>query len=162
MDFLSNAMELEKKTIAAFRTLSSRCASHEKVHAILEMLIKDHAQHLKTLSRAQDQDIFALDDLDVFKDIRGQLEQIRSNKDTFSCDVDQLSLYREARGLVLKKQTLYLQARDAIRNPEGMTYLDRLIQEEHKQMVVLDNIIHMVERPENWLEDAEFSHLEEY
>ena len=27
---------------------------------------------------------------------------------------------------------------------------------------VLDNIIRMVERPEQWLEDAEFSHLDEY
>ncbi len=162
MDFLRNAIELERETIAAYRALSSQCASHEGVHAILEMLIKDHEQHLKTLSRAQDQNIFALDDLDFFKDIRGQLEQIRSDKDTFSCEIDQLSLYREARGLVLKKHTLYLQAKDVIRDPEGVAYLDRLIQEEHKQMVVLDNIIHMVERPENWLEDAEFSHLEDY
>jgi hypothetical protein len=37
-----------------------------------------------------------------------------------------------------------------------------MAEEEKKQAVVLGNIIEMVRRPETWLEDAEFRHLDEY
>jgi len=162
MDFLHKAIELETETITAYRVLSSRCISHEGVHSILEMLINDHEQHLKTLRMAGEKNVFALDAPDVFKAVRERLDRIRSDKDTFSCDMDQLNLYREARDLVQEKYALYRMAREGLRDPEAMAYLDKLISEEHKQKVVLDNIIQMVERPESWLEDAEFSHLEDY
>ena len=44
----------------------------------------------------------------------------------------------------------------------GQTILKELIAEERKQLNVLDNIIEMVSRPQNWLDNAEFFHLDEY
>jgi hypothetical protein len=34
--------------------------------------------------------------------------------------------------------------------------------EEHKHYLLLERIIDFVSRPEQWLEDAEFYHLEDY
>lgn len=36
------------------------------------------------------------------------------------------------------------------------------LEEEKKHYFLLDNIIEFVSRPEQWLENAEFYHLEEY
>jgi rubrerythrin len=38
----------------------------------------------------------------------------------------------------------------------------RLADEEKKHYFLLENIIEFVSRPETWLENAEFYHLEEY
>lgn len=38
----------------------------------------------------------------------------------------------------------------------------KLAEEEKKHYFLLDNIIEFVSRPETWLENAEFCHLEEY
>jgi hypothetical protein len=162
MDFLGQAIELESETISAYKALSNQCAGHAGIRSILKMLIHDHEEHMNTLSRAQARNVFELNDTGIFSGIRRQLERIRVDRDTFSCDIDQLSLYREARDLLQSKMTLYRKARDEIHDPRGLEYLEKLISEEQKQMVVLDNIIEMVERPETWLEDAEFSHLDEY
>ena len=38
----------------------------------------------------------------------------------------------------------------------------KLAEEEKKHYFLLENIIQFVSRPETWLENAEFYHLEEY
>jgi len=38
----------------------------------------------------------------------------------------------------------------------------RLAEEEKKHFFLLKNIVEFVSRPETWLENAEFYHLEEY
>lgn len=161
MEFVRLAQDLEQKTIATYESLAYQCAAHPGVHRILLMLVDDHRHHvdkLKTLTGPGDT---RLHDSEIFNEVRRLLEKIQAEKDTFSCDIDQLNLYRAARDLVLEKKQLYQRARE---NTEGggHAFLDSLIMEEEKQAFVLTNIIEMVERPDQWLEDAEFTHLDEY
>jgi len=40
--------------------------------------------------------------------------------------------------------------------------IHRIAKEEKRHAVVLENIIEMILRPEQWVENAEFNHMEEY
>ena len=121
MEFIDTALEMEIGIIERYKTLSEQCVSHEGIRRILGMLIADHENHLESLKSIQEKADFSLEDQGLFQEVKKQLSGIKSGKNTFSCDIDQLKLY-----------------------------------------FVLHNIIQMVERPEGWLEDAEFSHLDEY
>ncbi len=162
MDLIEMALDLEQKTIGTYQDLAAQCASHAGIRRILQMLVDDHNEHLKSLTRMRDQQGFESESPAVFREIRGMLEKIQHAKDTFSCDIDQLNLYRKALDQVGEKKRLYAQIREKLKTDDGRRLMDSLIKQEDKQAFVLNNIIEMVERPQLWLEDAEFSHLDEY
>lgn len=162
MDFIGMAIELEEKTISAYKGLADQCLSHEGILRIMNMLIQDQEKHLQNLSRMQDIELQDKDVPGIFKSVQSLLKQIHTEKNTFSCNMDQLKLYQDARDLVLQKLGIYKEAQQKIKDSAQRVLLENLIEQETKQAFVLNNIIEMVERPNQWLEDAEFSHLDEY
>lgn len=46
--------------------------------------------------------------------------------------------------------------------PDSKKVLQQIAEEEKQQKVVLENIIEMIERPDNWIENAEFYHFDQY
>ncbi len=162
MEFIAIAKDLEEKTISAYKYLAEQCQSHEGIQRILNMLIRDQEAHLKSLSRMQNIDIPDQGTQGIFESVQNLLQQIQTEKNIFSCDMDQVKLYRETRDLVLRKIELYQEAQGEIKTSTQKALLESLVKQETKQAFVLNNIIEMVERPNQWLEDAEFSHLDEY
>jgi hypothetical protein len=87
---------------------------------------------------------------------------MQRTREVFSCDIEQLQLYKEARDLVQKKQQVFEEMISSMEVEEHKTLLSQLAEEEKKQAMILDNIIEMVSRPNTWIENAEFVHLDEY
>jgi rubrerythrin len=163
MEFFKFALEMEKKTIENYRTLAERCQSNEGVKNILLMLADDHEKHTKTLITMQNKGHAEMPDTKAFREVHKLFANMQSEKNPFSCDIDQVQLYEDARDLVLKKQQFYLDIVDNMDiSQESKALVKQMAEEEWKQAVVLSNIIEMVRRPQTWLEDAEFHHLDEY
>ena len=162
MQFIDFALEMEKKTIESYRALAEKCQSHEGIKNILLMLADDHEKHASTLTEIQNRASVEMDKTEVFREARKVFSDMQENKNPFSCDIDQVRLYEDARKLVLKKQQFYLDVAEKMEREESKALVLKMAEEEKKQAVVLDNIIEMVRRPETWLEDAEFHHLDEY
>ncbi len=162
MEFIDFALEMEKKTIESYRALAEKCQSHEGIKNILLMLADDHEKHTVTLKEMQNRASVEMDETEVFHEARRVFSSMQKNKNPFSCDIDQVRLYEDARELVLKKQRFYLDVAEKMELEEAKALVLKMAEEEKKQAVVLDNIIEMVRRPETWLEDAEFHHQDEY
>lgn len=162
MEFFDFAIDLEKKTVDTYRELADQCRTNEGVKNILLMLVADHGRHAETLEKMRDQARVDMSKTEAFREARKLFEKMQKDKEVFSCDIDQLRLYREARELVQKKQKLFEETVGRMESEENRALLKELAEEEKKQASVLDNIIEMVNRPNTWLEDAEFVHLDEY
>lgn len=162
MSFIEQALKYEQDTIKNYRNLAEQCTSHKGIQYILQKLIKDHEKHLQSLGQMSGKEIANLENKEIYKEVARIFEKIKMDKNTFSCNMDQLRLYQEARELILQKQKLYEEMQHKTDNDEGKRLLQELINEEKKQAIVLDNIIEMVRRPQNWIENAEFYHLEDY
>ena len=162
MEFFEFALEMETKTIESYRTLAEKCQSNEGVKKILLMLAEDHEKHTDTLKEMQTSSLVEMEETEVFREARRVFSDMQNNKNPFSCDIDQVRLYEDARELVLKKRQFYEDIAAKLETEESRALVVKMAEEEKKQAVVLDNIIEMVRRPETWLEDAEFHHLDEY
>jgi rubrerythrin len=162
MEFIEFALDMEKKTIESYRTLAEKCQSNEGVKNILIMLAADHENHAKTLERLQIETAVEMEETEAFREARELFTEMQGEKTPFSCDIDQVELYENARDLVLKKHQFYSDIGKSVETEDTKTLINRMAEEEKKQAVVLGNIIEMVRRPETWLEDAEFHHLDEY
>ena len=126
------------------------------------MLADDHEKHAEILNNMRAKPRSEMTKTRTFREARKLFEEMHGRKETFSCDLDQLRLYKQARDLILKKENLYEDMIEKTDSEEDKSLLRKLVEEEKKQAVVLDHIIAMVERPKTWLEDAEFVHLDEY
>jgi rubrerythrin len=56
----------------------------------------------------------------------------------------------------------YTEKAEETDNPDVEKSFKRLAEEEKKHERIIDNIIEMVNRPNTWLEDAEWNHMDEY
>ena len=162
MEFIEFALEMEARTIKSYQELAEKCQSHEGVKNILLMLADNHEKHKETLVDMQSRESVEMEETEAFREARRVFSNMQEDRNPFSCDIDQVKLYEEARDLVQKKLQFYLDTLENIENEESRALIKKMAEEEKKQAVVLDNIIEMVRRPETWLEDAEFHHLDEY
>lgn len=162
MEFFKFALEMEEKTIENYRSLAEKCQSHEGVKNILLMLADDHERHTETLQEIQSSSSVKMEDTEAFREARRVFSNMQKDKNPFSCDIDQVRLYEDARELVLKKVQFYSDVAEKMDTEESRAIIAKIAEEEKKQASVLENIIEMVRRPETWLEDAEFHHLDEY
>jgi rubrerythrin len=70
--------------------------------------------------------------------------------------------YRQAQELERQSREYYQEKADEVSQESHKALLLRIAQEENKHYFLLDHMIEFVNRPQTWIEDAEFNHLEEY
>ncbi len=73
-----------------------------------------------------------------------------------------MNLYRHAKEIQEKSLQSYVDAKEELSNAEYLGLLSTLITQKRKQIILLDNIIELLLRPEQWIESPEFNRLEEY
>lgn len=162
MDFYEKAFELENAAIRMYRDLSEQCGTNEGIRNILMRLINNHESHFNTLKEMKDKSCGGMESTNAFTQAKSLFEKMQSEKNTFSCDIDQLRLYERARDLIIQKLEFYKGMIGKMDCDDDNKMIEKLVSEEKKHVVVLENIIEMVNRPNLWLEDAEFNHLDEY
>lgn len=69
---------------------------------------------------------------------------------------------KKAQEIEKKSQIFYLEKADEVNNPSQKEIFLKIADEEKKHYFILENILDFVSRPQNWLENAEWYHLEEY
>ena len=74
----------------------------------------------------------------------------------------QLSLYEQALEIELKSIEFYTEQHELIPDTKQKRILSKIIEEERRHYDLIDDIIVMVERPERWVEDAEFGVRKDY
>ena len=163
MDFYQTAIDIEQLVEDDYRALADHCSTNIGIKNILTMLADDHEKHRSAfIHMKKEEDIALIPDIGVFKKAKEIFSEIKKKQEPYTCDIDQVKLYEKARELVRNKISLYTDAMNGLKNEPQKKILQSIITEEMKQEKVLDNIIEMVNRPNTWLEDAEFYHLDEY
>ncbi len=95
-----------------------------------------------------------------------KIDNIYSNLADFKCEYTlipkQLNAYQKALELEEKSIKLYTGFLKKTTDKTERQLLKRLIKEEKKHYELIDELIRLIERPETWVEDAEFGRREEY
>ncbi len=75
---------------------------------------------------------------------------------------EQVDVYKKAVNLETKSYEFYTEKAEESDSELVKKTFNRLAEEEKKHEKIISNIIEMVDRPNTWLEDAEWHHLEDY
>ena len=98
----------------------------------------------------------------VLSSARDDFAKMRKSAENFNVDINQIELYKKAQNIEKQSENFYLQKANEIPDEYQKELFQKLAEEEKKHYFLLDNIIEFVSRPKQWLENAEWYHLDEY
>jgi len=160
MDTFTFAMQMEKDGEDYYRRLAQQ-TDNKGLRTILEMLAAEEAKHYNAIARMRKVRPNMVD-ATILSDARNVFVKIKESDESFDFDLEHTELYKKAQDIEKKSWDFYLEKADEIKEEYQKEIFLRLADEEKKHYFLLENIIEFVSRPETWLENAEFCHLEEY
>jgi len=160
MNIFIYAMQMEKDGEDFYYQLAQQ-TSNKGLQTILEMLAAEEAKHYKAIEKARSARP-NLAETTVLSDAKNVFAQIKDSNESFDFDLGQVELYSKAKGLEQKSMDFYSEKAHEVEQEYQKEIFLRLADEEKKHYFLLENILEYVSRPQMWLENAEFCHLDEY
>ena len=159
MQTIEFAIKMEADGAQYYQEQAKAFADHPIARAF-EMLAEAEIKHQRLLKRYQQrQSVDQMQDLSKENNVFSQLTAFKND---IASIPRQLDVYRKA--LELEKQSiqLYTSLLDVTSDQSGQKMIRYLIDEEKKHYSLFDELVTLVQRPEEWVEDAEFGQREDY
>lgn len=160
MNIFEYAMRMEKDGEDYYRQLTQQ-TTNKGLKTILTMLADEEVKHYNAIERMKIGKP-QMAETTILNDARNVFVQIKKSNEKFDFGISQTTLYEKAQDIEKKSQDFYLEKANEVKEECQKGLFLKLAEEEKKHYFLLDNIIEFVSRPEHWLENAEFYHLEEY
>jgi rubrerythrin len=159
MNIFEYAMKLEKDGEKYYRELADKINS-PGIKNILIMLADDEVKHYNIFKNMSEKTEPSMQETEVLKKSRNILTKMQGKE--IEPNIGEKEMYRKAQDLEKKTQDFYEKKSSEVHDAAQKKLFLKIAEEEKRHYFLLENIINFVSRPETWLEDAEFNHLEEY
>ena len=159
MDIYTYAMQMEKDGELFYREIAAQ-TTNTGIRNILTMLADAEVRHYELFERMKGHETLPVPHLGYLSGIKNVFAEIRERKRAIT-NGSQVALYKKAQGLEQKTRDFYREKSSEV-EPSQKEVLLKIANEEQKHYDILENLILMVQRPETWLENAEWYRLEEY
>jgi len=156
------ALNFEKEN----REYYEKCASEAKsnhIRKIFDYLANEEKKHEEIVRKLADGEIsnYESDILPKSKEIfQAIAKDISKNENIY--EADNLGVYRKAVKMEQESHEFYKEKATETDNEEEKKVLMTLSKEEKRHEIILDHILEHLERPQEWVENAEFNKLDEY
>ncbi len=160
MDIYEYAMQMEKDGEKLYRELAAT-ATDKGLASIFEMLAEEEVKHCQTINQMQAGSA-TMADSRILDDVKNVFARMEAPVEEFDLSGGQIELYKKARDIEEQSRQFYAEKADKADNEQSTGLFTRMAEEEERHYVLLGNIIEFVSRPRQWLEDAEWNHLEAY
>lgn len=159
MELFDIAIRMETEGAAFYRDLVNKTTS-EGFKNIFKMLAEDEDRHKAIFEAMRANTSIPASTTDA--SVRATQIFKKFSKADFLGEENQLALYEDALEIELKSIEFYSEQHDLVTDVKQKRALANIIEEERRHYDLIDDIIVMVERPENWVEHAEFGVREDY
>ncbi|MDO8446325.1 MAG: ferritin family protein [Deltaproteobacteria bacterium] len=163
MDIYKYAMEMEKDGEVLYREMAAN-TGNTGIRNILIMLADAEVRHydiFKKMKEAEKEKV-EVPDTNILNDVKNIFKKIKKTGELSNLHASQIELYKKAQGIEKKSEEFYLKEADEVKDESQKRAFRKIAKEESKHYLILENIINLIERPQQWLENPEWYHLEEY
>ena len=154
------AMQMEKDGEDFYRQLAQKTGNNG-MKTILTMLADEEVKHYDAIEKIKTQNT-QITESEILTDAKNVFAQIKESGESFDFNINEADLYKKARDIEKKSRDFYKEKANEVTEKYQKELLLKLAIEEQKHYILMDNIIEFVSQPEQWLENAEFFHLEDY
>ncbi|MBC3899630.1 ferritin-like domain-containing protein [Acetobacterium malicum] len=132
------------------------------LNAVFLLLAEDENGHAKLLKSEQEKITYDLADNPTLADTGNVFKDRSEFKNKFEKIPNQLDVYRMALQMEKDSIELYQKFLAEATDEQTKKLFGYLVKQEENHFKIFDNLITLVERPDEWVEDAEFGVREEY
>ena len=161
MDIFEFALEKEKLAHETYKSLAEQATSNS-LKGILTLLADEELQHVDMVRALQQNKPVDLAPTELLGEAKKVFEKIHRGGEKFNFNITESELYNKAKKMEAEARDYYQAKADETADAGLKSILIKLAAEEQKHYVLVDNLCRFVERPQNYLEDAEFTHLDNY
>jgi len=149
------------------REFYEKCAadtSHEDLKKVFLELAEEEKKHENIVRQLKDNKEVDEVEAGILPKAKEAFQKISETMPTGESLLpeEQVDVYKKAVNLETKSYEFYTEKAEESDSELVKKTFNRLAEEEKKHERIIDNIIEMVDRPNTWLEDAEWHHLEDY
>ncbi len=160
MNIFEFAMQMEKDGEDYYRQLAS-AADNSGLKTILAMMADEEVKHYSYLDKMQTEQP-QIEEVTILADCKNIFALMKDSSETVSSQADQVELYKKAQEVEKENETFYREKANEVEQDYHKESFLLLAEEEKKHYFLLENIIDFVSRSQEWLENAEFCHLDDF
>ncbi len=161
MDALELAISMELD-LENFYRKQSELNKENSLNVVFTLLAKEEENHAQILIQNAEKLTLPLEDSEILSEVHS----IFRNMNDFQSDIKNLPSQLDAYRMALEKEQeslkFYQDLYDEATEERSKTVFGYLIKQEEKHSIILEELIKLVNRPEEWVESAEFGIREEY
>lgn len=161
MNIYEFAMKMEKDGEAFYRETARTCGN-KGVATILTMMADDEVKHYNAFKLMRDNNDPVLADSLILDDAKNVFEELSENSGSLDLDVSQVDLYRQAQDVEKRSEEFFLEKAGEVESEIHRKMFTKIAKSEREHYKLLGHIIDFVNQPNEWLENAEWHHMEEY
>jgi len=169
VDIFEFAMQKEKYSENYYRQLAGK-TSNKGLKNICNMLAEEEAKHYKVVQQMRTNTPDKITFTPVLKNTKKVFEKMRKSTMSrarsrglnFKVDISELQLYEKAKDLEQESKKFYLEKADQVEDTRQKEIFKKLADQEQKHFIILENICDFVAKPQYFLENAEFHHIDDY
>jgi rubrerythrin len=164
MDIFEFAMKMEMDGKNFYLQHAAQAPSPE-LKRILEELAGDEQKHFEIFKSLQEGLPTKYEEArrtTILSSVKNVFEAMKTENKDYAFPAGAQKVWEEAREIEKKSENFYREKANEVTSDEQKQILNRIADEEHKHWVTVENIIKFLDRPQHWLENAEWGHLEEY
>jgi rubrerythrin len=161
MNIYDYAMQLERDGEKFYLEASSSTAN-PGLSSILMMLATAEQMHYALFEKMKRNETVTVADSAILMDAKNVFVRMREEGGWKGMNISEIGLYQKAQEIEKVTETFYLEKAEELKGQPQERIFRQIAEEERKHFFLLQNIIDFVSRPEGWLENAEWYHLDEY
>ncbi len=160
MDIFEFAMQMETEGERYYRDMAQQTAN-SGLRNILLMLADEEVNHFQVLKKNRGKPTGLTESI-LLSNARNIFAEMRDRELSALPDASQSALYQKALEIEQKSRDFYREKAGASQQGFQKQLFLILAAEEDKHVFLIEHILDFISRPTVWLENAEFTHLEEY
>jgi rubrerythrin len=164
MNIFEYAMKMEQDGRQYYLDMAEQTDSAQ-LKGILQQLADDELKHyniFKAMKEGRTTEYKDTEKTTILSSVKNVFERLKSEGDGFSFSPDTRGVWEKAQQVEKDSEDFYREKAEEVGDDSQKHILNRIADEEHKHWVTIENVIRFLDRPQQWLEDAEWNHLEDY
>jgi rubrerythrin len=161
MNAFDLAMQMEKDGETYYRHLADK-TTNAGLKNILGLLATDEAKHFQVLQKMKGSLNAELISTPILSQSKNIFQRLREEKNWDALPAGQVDLYRKAREIETQSFKFYMDKARESGDAKTTKMFFLIAEEEKRHEFLLEHILQFISRPQTWLENAEFNHLDQY
>jgi rubrerythrin len=164
MNIFEFAMKMELDGKQYYEESAAKINSPELKRILLE-LAGDEEKHYTIFRALRDGlpvDYAEAKKTKILSEIKNVFEDLKSQNKDFTFPDGAKDIWIHAQKIEKDSESFYREKAGEVNDQHQQNILTRIADEEQKHWITMEHVIKFLDRPNHWLEDAEWSNLEDY